>query len=203
MLVFSGHGHQITRGVMAHNRAQLGAVCTRLHAATPAKSSLNQTPVCHSTAATSCQWKYQALHNGYLPSIQAPALNSWPRCLQHSLTAHRSRAPFTTAAASTTSQAETKQKQEAVATLAAINLTVLRQQLQLHNTMTRHKEVFTPRPGMGNKVQMYVCGVTVYDYSHIGMMTYDSCACKSMPTLAPVSCTEKQAYCHTVSKCSC
>lgn len=29
-------------------------------------------------------------------------------------------------------------------------------------------QVFTPRPGMGDKVQMYVCGVTVYDYSHIG-----------------------------------
>ena len=38
----------------------------------------------------------------------------------------------------------------------------------LHNTMSRKKEVFTPRPEMGNKVTMYVCGVTVYDYSHIG-----------------------------------
>jgi cysteinyl-tRNA synthetase len=34
--------------------------------------------------------------------------------------------------------------------------------------MSRRKEVFTPRPGMGDRVQMYVCGVTVYDYSHIG-----------------------------------
>ena len=44
----------------------------------------------------------------------------------------------------------------------------LRSRLQLHNSMTRKKEQFTPRPEMGNKVQMYVCGVTVYDYSHIG-----------------------------------
>jgi hypothetical protein len=44
----------------------------------------------------------------------------------------------------------------------------LRGKLQLYNTMTRRKEVFTPRQGMGNQVQMYVCGVTVYDYSHIG-----------------------------------
>jgi hypothetical protein len=44
----------------------------------------------------------------------------------------------------------------------------LRSKLQLHNSMSRKKEHFTPRPEMGNKVQMYVCGVTVYDYSHIG-----------------------------------
>eukprot|EP00227_Mantoniella_beaufortii_P020527 CAMPEP_0197588138 /NCGR_PEP_ID=MMETSP1326-20131121/9532_1 /TAXON_ID=1155430 /ORGANISM="Genus nov. species nov., Strain RCC2288" /LENGTH=277 /DNA_ID=CAMNT_0043152935 /DNA_START=86 /DNA_END=915 /DNA_ORIENTATION=+ len=41
-------------------------------------------------------------------------------------------------------------------------------QMVLHNTMTRKKEAFTPREGNGNKVSMYVCGVTVYDYSHIG-----------------------------------
>lgn len=44
----------------------------------------------------------------------------------------------------------------------------LRSKLQLHNSMSRKKEHFTPRPELGNKVQMYVCGVTVYDYSHIG-----------------------------------
>jgi cysteinyl-tRNA synthetase len=38
----------------------------------------------------------------------------------------------------------------------------------LYNTMTKTKEVFTPRPDQGNNVSMYVCGVTVYDYSHIG-----------------------------------
>jgi len=34
--------------------------------------------------------------------------------------------------------------------------------------MKRTKETFTPRPDQGNNVSMYVCGVTVYDYSHIG-----------------------------------
>ncbi|XP_078445577.1 cysteine--tRNA ligase, chloroplastic/mitochondrial-like [Wolffia australiana] len=38
--------------------------------------------------------------------------------------------------------------------------------LQIYNTMTKQKEVFRPRvPG---KVGMYVCGVTPYDFSHIG-----------------------------------
>ena len=38
--------------------------------------------------------------------------------------------------------------------------------LQIYNTLTRKKETFTPLvPG---KVQMYVCGVTTYDYCHIG-----------------------------------
>ena len=40
--------------------------------------------------------------------------------------------------------------------------------MMLHNTMSRKKEIFTPRDGAGDKVTMYVCGVTVYDYSHIG-----------------------------------
>ncbi len=38
--------------------------------------------------------------------------------------------------------------------------------LQIYNTLSGKKEVFTPiHPG---KVQMYVCGMTVYDYCHIG-----------------------------------
>jgi cysteinyl-tRNA synthetase len=38
--------------------------------------------------------------------------------------------------------------------------------LQLHNSLTGRKEVFQPiRPG---EIGMYVCGMTVYDYSHIG-----------------------------------
>jgi cysteinyl-tRNA synthetase len=38
--------------------------------------------------------------------------------------------------------------------------------LTLYNTLTRHKEAFDPiEPG---KVRMYCCGVTVYDYSHLG-----------------------------------
>jgi cysteinyl-tRNA synthetase len=42
------------------------------------------------------------------------------------------------------------------------------QTLMLHNTMKRKKEPFVPRDAKQNKVSMYVCGVTVYDYSHIG-----------------------------------
>ena len=38
--------------------------------------------------------------------------------------------------------------------------------LTLHNTLTRKKEEFVPIvPG---KVRMYVCGMTVYDYCHLG-----------------------------------
>ena len=38
--------------------------------------------------------------------------------------------------------------------------------LQIHNTLTRKKEPFTPR--VAGKVGLYVCGPTVYDYFHIG-----------------------------------
>ena len=38
--------------------------------------------------------------------------------------------------------------------------------LQIYNSLTRKKEVFTPiEPG---KVRMYVCGMTVYDLCHLG-----------------------------------
>lgn len=38
--------------------------------------------------------------------------------------------------------------------------------LQIYNTLTRKKEIFKPiNPG---KISMYVCGITVYDYCHIG-----------------------------------
>ncbi|MDF2867341.1 MAG: cysteinyl-tRNA synthetase [Gammaproteobacteria bacterium] len=47
--------------------------------------------------------------------------------------------------------------------------------LQIYNSLTRQKQLFKPiRPG---KVQMYVCGNTVYDYCHIGharsMLSFD------------------------------
>ena len=38
--------------------------------------------------------------------------------------------------------------------------------IQLYNTMTRRKEIFEPLES--NKVKMYVCGPTVYNYIHIG-----------------------------------
>lgn len=38
--------------------------------------------------------------------------------------------------------------------------------LKIYNTLTSHKEVFQPIDP--NKVKMYVCGMTVYDYCHIG-----------------------------------
>lgn len=38
--------------------------------------------------------------------------------------------------------------------------------LTLYNTLTRHKEPFTPLES--GKVKMYCCGVTVYDYCHLG-----------------------------------
>ena len=38
--------------------------------------------------------------------------------------------------------------------------------LQIYNTLTKVKETFTPLEG--NKVRMYVCGMTVYDFCHIG-----------------------------------
>lgn len=48
--------------------------------------------------------------------------------------------------------------------------------LQIFNTETRQKEVFTPIHA--NKVGMYVCGVTVYDLCHIGharvMVVFDT-----------------------------
>ena len=38
--------------------------------------------------------------------------------------------------------------------------------LEIHNSLGRTKQQFTPlRPG---EVRMYVCGMTVYDYLHLG-----------------------------------
>jgi cysteinyl-tRNA synthetase len=38
--------------------------------------------------------------------------------------------------------------------------------LKIYNSLTREKEVFTPI--QENKINMYVCGMTVYDYCHLG-----------------------------------
>jgi len=39
-------------------------------------------------------------------------------------------------------------------------------EITLYNTLTRRKEVFNPAEA--GKVRMYVCGLTTYDYAHIG-----------------------------------
>ncbi len=44
--------------------------------------------------------------------------------------------------------------------------------MQLYNTLTRQKEEFQPT---GDEVSMYVCGVTVYDYSHVGHALSATC----------------------------
>lgn len=50
--------------------------------------------------------------------------------------------------------------------------------LKIYNTLTRQKELFKPR--VAGKVGMYVCGMTVYDYCHIGharvMVVFDTVA---------------------------
>lgn len=38
--------------------------------------------------------------------------------------------------------------------------------LSIYNTLTKNKDVFKPLDG--NKVRMYVCGMTVYDFCHLG-----------------------------------
>ncbi len=38
--------------------------------------------------------------------------------------------------------------------------------LNIHNTLTGKKEIFKPIDG--NRVRIYVCGMTVYDYCHLG-----------------------------------
>jgi cysteinyl-tRNA synthetase len=50
--------------------------------------------------------------------------------------------------------------------------------LKIYNTLTRKKEIFQPM--VEGKVGMYVCGMTVYDYCHIGharvMVVFDTVA---------------------------
>ena len=44
--------------------------------------------------------------------------------------------------------------------------------LKIHNSLTRQKEAFQPiEPG---QVRMYVCGMTVYDYCHLGHARWSS-----------------------------
>ena len=50
--------------------------------------------------------------------------------------------------------------------------------LTVYNTLTRQKEQFKPLDP--NHVRMYVCGMTVYDYCHLGharvMVVFDMVA---------------------------
>ncbi len=50
--------------------------------------------------------------------------------------------------------------------------------LKIYNTLTRSKETFVPR--IAGKVGMYVCGMTVYDFCHVGharvMVVFDTVA---------------------------
>jgi cysteinyl-tRNA synthetase len=50
--------------------------------------------------------------------------------------------------------------------------------LKIYNTLTRRKELFKPQ--VEGKIGMYVCGMTVYDYCHIGharvMVVFDTVA---------------------------
>ena len=62
----------------------------------------------------------------------------------------------TAAAAAQTAEAAKQQQQHAPAEGSP--------QLQLYNTMARTKQPFHPGEGQGNRVSMYVCGVTVYDW---------------------------------------
>jgi len=40
--------------------------------------------------------------------------------------------------------------------------------VQIYNTLTKRKEPFVPLDPKGERVNMYTCGVTVYDKCHIG-----------------------------------
>ncbi|PNG99630.1 Cysteine--tRNA ligase, partial [Tetrabaena socialis] len=50
---------------------------------------------------------------------------------------------------------------------SSISQADLRERVAFFNSMSKSKEPFKPRLPEG-PVSMYVCGVTVYDYSHIG-----------------------------------
>ncbi len=38
--------------------------------------------------------------------------------------------------------------------------------LQIYNTLSRQKETFVPM--QAGKVSLYVCGITIYDFCHVG-----------------------------------
>ena len=54
-------------------------------------------------------------------------------------------------------------------------MSALTPELVIHNSETRSKAVFVPRKS--GEISLYVCGMTVYDYCHIGharvMVSFD------------------------------
>ncbi|PKI32670.1 hypothetical protein CRG98_046935 [Punica granatum] len=56
----------------------------------------------------------------------------------------------------------------------------LREQLRLYNSMTQQKEVL--KPLVEGKVGMYVCGITTYDFSHLGYARPPSLSTSSIGT---------------------
>ena len=94
-------------------------------------------------------------------SRPCPVVQAAPRLLNSRALLRRLSTAVQAAAASSPSGA-------AAAAAAAAPGGAGRRELLLHNTLTRQKEAFRPRPDQGNRVSMYVCGVTVYDFSHIG-----------------------------------
>lgn len=130
---------------------QVGSTCSSLQAAQTTPSTSSQVPRCLVGAACKCRPSLLR----FLP-LQAAA--PWRLHPRH----HPSRLCCTSASAAQQAAAAPAAEQAAAAPLPA------GRELLLHNTLTRQKEVFRPRADQGNRVSMYVCGVTVYDYSHIG-----------------------------------
>lgn len=148
-----------------------------------------------SIAITSCQSRSQTRHRlGLVPNqtsasfssrsaaqsqqcsaaaaaVQYELLQPWPRRSFQQLASRKRYINLATSQIAASAVSQQAQQPASTATGASPDIEQLRAQLQLYNTMSRKKEQFKPRPHMGDKVQMYVCGVTVYDYSHIGEQT--------------------------------
>lgn len=103
-------------------------------------------------------WKLQHLHKAASQASNAYACLRTNARLQHKRTLHSRQQQTRSVAAAASEVVNSQQKTQ--------NKTAL--QLQLFNTLGRQKQAFHPRQGQGQNVSMYVCGVTVYDWAHIG-----------------------------------
>ena len=56
--------------------------------------------------------------------------------------------------------------------------------LKIYNTLARDKQTFVPIEA--GKVRMYVCGMTIYDYCHIGPRPHDDGVRRHVPLAAGV-----------------